>query len=102
MANGRVERMFPRLRIIKPDNRTSLSEDWLDSLLRISEGSSVDAWEAGGAFKLWQSQKTRRQVGDARQLRRAPRKPGKEDPDVSEESNGCCDSLFANLDQLFS
>ena len=102
VANGRVERMFSRLRIIKPDSRTSLSKDRLDSLLRISEGPSVDAWQVGRAIKLWWSEKTRRQVGDARQLRRASRKPGEEDPDVSEESDGCCDSLFANLDQLFS
>ena len=69
----------------KSDSHTSLSKDRLDSLLRISEGSSVDAWQARGAIKLWWSEKTRRQVGDARQLRRAPRKPGKEDPDVSGE-----------------
>ena len=52
-------------------------------------------------MKLCWCEKTHRQVGDTRQLRRASRKPGKEDPDVSEESDGCCDSLFANLDQLF-
>ena len=62
----------------------------------------MDAWQAGGAIRLCWSEKTLRQVGDTRQLRRAFRKPGKEDPDVSKESDRCCDSLFANLDQVYS
>ena len=61
MANGRVERVFSLLKLIKNNRRTCLKEDTLDHLLRINaEGPSLIDWDASRALELWSSDKTRR------------------------------------------
>ena len=67
MANGRVERIFSALKLIKSDRRSSLSEDHLDDLVRIAvDAPPLSQWDASGAIQLWWKDKQRRQVGDTR------------------------------------
>ena len=61
MANGRLERVFSQLKLIKNDRRTCLKEDTLDQLVRINvEGPPLSNWDASGAFELWMKEKVRR------------------------------------------
>ena len=61
MANGRLERVFSQLKLIKNDRRTCLKEDTLDQLVRINvEGPPLSNWDASGAFELWMKVKVRR------------------------------------------
>jgi hypothetical protein len=49
----------------KSERRSSLNEDHLDDLLRISvDGPPLTKWDAGGAINLWWRDKQRRQVND--------------------------------------
>jgi len=67
MANGRVERIFSSLKLIKSDHRSSLGEDRLDDLLRIAvDAPPLSQWDASGAIQLWWRDKQRRQVSDTR------------------------------------
>ena len=61
MANGRVERVFSQLKLIKTNRRTCLGEDTLDRLLRINaEGPPLSQWDASAALEVWQHAKIRR------------------------------------------
>jgi hypothetical protein len=72
MSNGRVERLFSTMKLIKSDRRSSLSEDRLDHLVRITiDGPSLAQWDATDAVRLWWKSKQRRQVQDTR----APPRP---------------------------
>ena len=67
MSNGRVERLFSLLKVIKTERWASLGVEKLDSLMRIaSDGPSCSHWDPSGAVKLWQKDKMRRQVQDTR------------------------------------
>ena len=69
MANGRVERIFSSLKLIKSNRRNCLSENRLDDLLRIAvDAPPLSQWDASGAIELWWNEKQRRQVKDTRQL----------------------------------
>ena len=58
MANGRLERVFSQLKLIKNDRRTCLKEDTLDQLVQINvEGPPLSDWDASGAFELWMNEK---------------------------------------------
>ena len=61
MANGRLERVFSQLKLIKTNRRTNLGEDSLDYLVRVNvEGPPLSEWDASRAFELWQHAKIRR------------------------------------------
>ena len=61
MANGHLERVFSRLKLIKSNRHTCLREDTLDQLLRVNvEGPPLAEWDATGALELWWKEKTRR------------------------------------------
>ena len=67
MSNGHLERVFSQLKLIKSDRRTSLSENRLDSLLRVvTTGPQLPQWDPSGAFDLWWREKRRRNVEDSR------------------------------------
>ena len=68
MANGRLERVFSSLKLIKTDRRNRLGEDKLDNLVRIAvDGPPFHQWDATDAVQLWWKSTTqRRQVQDAR------------------------------------
>lgn len=67
MSNGRVERTFSQMKLIKIDRRCNLSETSLDSLLRIEmEGPEFSAWDSSRAVRLWWTDACRRQVQDSR------------------------------------
>ncbi len=67
MANGRVERLFSSLKVIKTDRRSCLSEDHLDHLVRITvDAPPLAQWDASAAVELWWKDKRRRQVADTR------------------------------------
>lgn len=58
LANGSLERMFSKLKVIKTDRRSCLGEDTLDQLLRINiEGPAPSHWDAAPAMQLWWSEK---------------------------------------------
>lgn len=72
VSNGRVERMFSSLKLIKTDRRSCLGEDTLDDLMRISvDGPPLAQWTAKPAVELWWKDKARRSVQDER----APPRP---------------------------
>jgi hypothetical protein len=53
MANGRLERVFSQLTLIKTNRRTNLGEDSLDYLVRVNvEGLPLSEWDASRAFEL--------------------------------------------------
>ncbi len=61
ISNGRLERCFSQMKLIKTNRRSCLGEDRLDHLLRIQlEGPSLEKWDAGRAVELWWKDKTRR------------------------------------------
>ena len=64
MANGRLERVFSSLKLIKTDRHNRLGEDRLDHLVRIAvDGPPFHQWEATDAVQLWWKSRTqRRQV----------------------------------------
>ena len=56
---------FSSLKRIKTDLRSSLSEDHLDDLLKITvDGLLLQNWDFTNAVCLWWEDKQRRQVGD--------------------------------------
>ena len=72
MSNGRVERAFSQLKLIKTERRTCLGEGRLDSLVRIAvDAPPLAKWNASGAVQRWWTDKKRRQGKDIR----APAKP---------------------------
>ena len=63
MANGRVERAFSVMKVIKTDCRNCLGEDHLDDLMRIAiDGPALSQWNVSHAVTLWWKDKQRRQV----------------------------------------
>lgn len=61
LSNGRLERLFLQLKLIKSDRRSSLGEDRLDQLLRIAlDAPPLSKWDASGAVQLWWNDKTQR------------------------------------------
>ena len=61
LTNGRLERLFSQLKLIKSDRRSSLGENRLDQLLRITvDAPPLSKWDASGAVQLWWEDKTRR------------------------------------------
>lgn len=61
MSNGRLERIFSQLKLLKSKSRTRLTSDSLDQLVRITvEGPSLQNWNAAGALDLWFNDKSRR------------------------------------------
>ena len=61
MANGRVERVFSHLKLIKTNRRSSMKEDTLDQLLRVNlEGPPLANWDPACAMQLWWREKARR------------------------------------------
>ena len=59
IANGRVERVFSLLKLIKDNQRTCLKEDTLDHLLRIKEeGPPLAEWDASRSVELWWSKES--------------------------------------------
>ena len=61
VANGRVERLFSHLKLIKSNRRSTLSEERLDHLLRIKvDAPPLAQWNPSAAVDLWWSDKTRR------------------------------------------
>ena len=67
MSNGRVERLFSLLKIIKTEKRACLGDDRLHSLMQIaSDSPPLSKWDASNAVKLWWGDKKRRQVQDSR------------------------------------
>ena len=73
MSNGHLERVFSQLKLIKTNRRNCLSEDRLDSLVRIATtGPPLKQWDAGNAVELWWSDKKRRNVGEPRGLHAQP------------------------------
>ena len=79
IANGRVERVFSQLKLIKNSRRTCLGEDTLDQLLRIDinvEGPPLADWDATRALELWWREKTRRV--NHKDSRSAPSRPQEE------------------------
>ena len=84
MSNGRVERVFSALKLIKTDRRSSLSEDSLDHLVRITiDGPPLAQWDATDAIRLWWRSKQRRQVQDTRAAP-GPSTSRSEDTDTTE------------------
>ena len=54
MVNGRVERAFSAMNIIKTNRCNCLGEDHLDDLMRIAiDGPPLPLWDASGAINLW-------------------------------------------------
>ena len=73
MSNGHLERVFSQLKLIKTNRCNCLSEDRLDSLVRIATTSPPLAqWDAGNAVELWWSDTKRRNVGEPRGLHAQP------------------------------
>ena len=68
MANGRVERAFSVMKVVKTDRRNCLGEDHLDDLMRriTIDGPPLSQWNASQAVTLWWKDKQRRQVADKR------------------------------------
>ena len=65
MANGRLERVFSSLKLIKSDRRSRLGKDRLDHLVRIAvDGPPLNQWDATDAVQLWWRSCFRRQGQD--------------------------------------
>lgn len=61
VSNGRLERVFSQLKLIKSSTRTCLKEDTLDQLVRITvEGPPLSQWDASGSIRKWFTDKHRR------------------------------------------
>ena len=83
MSNGRVERLFSSLELIKTNRRTLLSEDHSEDAVRIAvDGPPFEQWEADDAVQLWWSDKRRRQIGDTQ---KHPEKPQEDSASVDTE-----------------
>ena len=53
---AKVERLFSRLKLIKTDRRTSLSQKTLSDLLEVSvEGTELENFDSSAAVQLWWS-----------------------------------------------
>ena len=59
-SNGKVERTFSQLKVIKSDKRTSLNNDTLDDLLIVTSDCSMKDFNPDKAIDLWWQSKTRR------------------------------------------
>ena len=70
ISNGKLERVFSQIKLIKNDRRTFLQENTLDQLIRINvEGPPLSEWDSSCALDLWLKDKSRRVN------RREPRNP---------------------------
>ena len=55
-STAKVERLFSRLKLIKTDRRTSLSQKTLSDLLEVSvEGTELENFDSSAAVQLWWS-----------------------------------------------
>ena len=55
-STAKVERLFSRLKLIKTDRRTSLSQKTLSDLLEVSvEGTKLENFDSSAAVQLWWS-----------------------------------------------
>ena len=62
ISNGRVERAFSQLKLIKTERRTCLGEGRLDSLVCIViDAPPLAKWNASGAVQRWWTDKKRHQ-----------------------------------------
>ena len=60
MANGRVERAFSVMKVVKTDRHNCLGEDHLDDLMCITiDGPPLSQWNASQAVTLWWKDKQR-------------------------------------------
>ena len=97
MSNGRLERVFSTLKFLKSDRRSSLSEDRLDHLVRITvEGPPIAQWDATGAVQLWWKSKQRRQVQDTRTA------PTSSRTDISEADENYSLNLMEDWDKFIA
>lgn len=95
LSNGTVERVFSSLKLVKSERRTSLSEDHLDDLVRISvDGPPLCKWDATKAVKLWWDEKQRRQVNDQRKPPTRKDQPGSDSEDESDDSSETLTELW--------
>lgn len=61
ISNAKVERLFSQMKRVKTDSRSSLTEDRLNSLLRIGlEGPDIKDFNPTAAVKLWMETANRR------------------------------------------
>ncbi len=85
IANGRVERVFSQLKLIKNSRRTCLGENTLDQLLRINvEGPPLADWDATRALELWWREKTQRV--NHKDSGSAPRRPQEEETETEHKT----------------
>ena len=92
MSNGRLERVFS-----KSDKRSSLSEDRLDHLVRITvEGPPIAQWDAAGGVQLWLKSKQHSQVQDTRTA------PTSSRTDISEADKNYSLNLMEDWDKFIS
>ena len=90
VANGRVERLFSHLKVIKSNRRSTLGEDRLDQLLRIKvDAPPLAQWDPSAAVDLWWKDKTRRV--NHRDTRAAPSGPSHRNADP--EHDTACSSF---------
>ena len=86
VANGRLERVFSQLKLIKSNHRTCLKEDTLDQLIRVNvEGPPLAEWDALTALKLWGDAKVRRvnQSGSSSHSQESQREVTEHEPEPS-------------------
>ena len=64
VSNGQVERLFSQLKLVITDKRINLSNELLDSLLRINvEEPPLEQWDPTEAVNSWWTEKSRRTGG---------------------------------------
>ena len=80
MANGRVERIFSQLKLIKTERHTCLGIDKLDSWLRIA-ADALFKWDASGAVQRWWGDKKCRKVKDTQAPPKRKEKASEDDSD---------------------
>ena len=63
VSNGKVERIFSQVNLIKTTKRSSLCNQTLDNLVMIkTAGISMGDFSADNAIRLWWDEKTRRPI----------------------------------------
>ena len=99
VSNGKLERVFSTMKLIKAEKRSSMSNETLDDLLAINiDGVSVEDFDADHSIILWWKSKTRR---PNQQPRKTYKRSRCEDQDIhssTDTDSGSSDDVLRDWD----
>ena len=101
VSNGKLERVFSTLKVIKVDKRSLLGNDTLDDLLVLNTDCiSLKEFNPDRSIRMWWNAKTRRPNQQPRKQYKKKSTNGDQDDDISTDSQDTGDNLLDDWDEF--